>query len=116
MKNILIDLYKIKELHSGLGQFSKNFGNKIVLRLQKEFAINFLVPRKNEIRFDSENIKLIRSSFLRRYLPSVNKNYTIWHSLQQFPSFLPNKNTTWILTIHDLNFLLEKNEKKEINI
>ena len=112
MKNILIDLYKIKELHSGLGQFSNNFKNEITSRPQEEFAINLLVPSKNEIRFESENVNLIRASFLKRYLPSINKTYTIWHSLQQFPSFLPNKNTTWILTIHDLNFLLEKNETK----
>ena len=112
MKEILIDLSKTKELYSGLGQFSKNFGKEILSRQLEGFVINFLVPRKNKILFRSKYVNLIETSFVKRYLPSINRTYTIWHSLDQFPSFLPNKNTTWILTIHDLNFMVEKNEVK----
>lgn len=39
-----------------------------------------------------------------------NKSYDIWHSLQQFPSHFPSNKPKFILTIHDLNFLYEKNE------
>lgn len=112
MKNILIDLYKIKVPYSGLGQFSLNFGNEILSSQQDDFTINFLLPRNNKTNFIGKNISYVNTSFLKRYFPSTNKKYAIWHSLQQFPSFLPNKRTTWILTIHDLNFLIEKNQKK----
>jgi len=113
MKKILIDLYKIKELYSGLGQFSINFANELSSRLPEEFSVNFLIPIKNEIPFWNNKVKTTNASFLKRYFPSLNKTYTIWHSLNQFPSFLPNKNSLWILTIHDLNFLIEKNEGKK---
>ena len=46
MKKILIDLYKIKELYSGLGQFSINFANELSSRLPEEFSVNFLIPDK----------------------------------------------------------------------
>ena len=113
MKKILIDLYKIKELYSGLGQFSVNFANELASRLPKEFLVNFFIPKKNELSFLNNKVKTTNASFLKRYFPSLNETYNIWHSLHQFPSFLPNKNSIWILTIHDLNFLIEKNEGKK---
>jgi glycosyltransferase involved in cell wall biosynthesis len=112
MKNILIDLYKIKDIYSGLGQFSINFANELESQLPKELAVDFLVPRRDEVPFPLGNTNIVQSSFLKRYFPSINKPYFIWHSLQQFPSFFPRKNTIWILTIHDLNFMIEKNEVK----
>jgi glycosyltransferase involved in cell wall biosynthesis len=113
MKKILIDLYKISDLYSGLGQFSLNFANELASRLPQEFSVNFFIPRKNEIPLWNNKIKTTKASFIKRYFPSLNKTYTIWHSLHQFPSFLPNKNSIWILTIHDLNFLIEKNKTKK---
>jgi glycosyltransferase involved in cell wall biosynthesis len=112
MKNILIDLYKIKELYSGLGQFSMNFAKELASQLPENIKVNFLVPKKSKVSFQNKSINITRSSFHKRYSPSLTKNYSIWHSLQQFPSFVPNKSSIWVLTIHDLNFLIEKNEIK----
>ena len=112
MKRILIDLYKIKDLHSGLGQFSMNFGTEAVTQLSREFDVDLLVPQKNQLFAPANNVNVRKASFISRYFPSRNYTYALWHSLHQFPSFLPNKNTTWLLTIHDLNFLIEKNEVK----
>ncbi len=109
MKKILIDLYKIKDVYSGLGQFSMNFAKELMAKLPDELSIDFLVPKNRNVPFSGKNIETIKSSLLKRYMPRMNKDYSIWHSLHQFPSFFPNKNTVWILTIHDLNFLIEKN-------
>jgi hypothetical protein len=73
MKKILIDLYKVKELYSGLGQFSINFANELSSRLTEEFSFNFFVPEKNEIPFWNNKVKTTNASFLKRYLPSLNK-------------------------------------------
>lgn len=114
MKNLLIDIYKIKELHSGLGQFSLNFTNEITEQKHAELRLKFLVPigidKKILPAIPSEN--LIQTNFQKRYFPSFNKKFFVWHSLHQFPSFLPNRNTKWILTVHDLNFMLEKTKPK----
>ena len=112
MKNILVDLYKIKGLNSGLGNFSRNFGNELIKQLPESYKVDFLIPQKAKNHFRDENINIVRTSLRKRYFPFLNKNYFIWHSLQQFPSFFPKKNSIQILTIHDLNFLIEKKEPK----
>lgn len=111
MKNILIDLYKTKDLNSGLGQFSKNFGVEIAAQQPQGFNIHFLMPPNNELLFETENVHVKTAKTINNILP--NKGYDIWHSLHQFPAAKPSKKTTWILTIHDLNFLIEKSDKKK---
>lgn len=113
MKDILIDIYKTKNIYTGLGQFSMNFAKEIETQHPKELAIDFFVPKNTHLTFSGKNINIVQPSFLKRYFPASNKNYFIWHSLQQFPSFFPRKNTIWILTIHDLNFMIEKDESKK---
>lgn len=113
MKKVLIDLYKAKEIYSGLGQFSINFANELMNQSPEEFNIIFLTPKS----FELENIKKFNSlkvNFQKRYFPMFNKPYDIWHSLQQFPSHFPNKKSKFILTVHDLNFLVEKTGTKKL--
>lgn len=110
MKRIIIDLYKTKNLNSGLGQFSMNFAMELLKKQETGFHYNFLVPRKTDLQLsDAGKMKV---SVFRRLLPSANKSFDIWHSLQQFPSHFPSRNTKQILTVHDLNFLLEKEGPK----
>ena len=112
MTELLIDIYKIKELYSGLGQFSFNFANELISQSHEEFKITFLIPGNLKI----ENIRkesTITDNLQKRYFPVFNKPYDIWHSLQQFPSHFPNKKSKFILTVHDLNFLIEKNDVKK---
>lgn len=105
--NLLIDLYKVKELYSGLGQFSYNYANELMRQLHPDLNITYLIPEnfENYDKWDS-----VQANLQKRYLPMFNKSYDIWHSLQQYPSHFPNKKSRFILTIHDLNFLYEKNK------
>ncbi|NCO56352.1 MAG: glycosyltransferase family 1 protein, partial [Bacteroidetes bacterium] len=82
MKEILIDLYKAKNLFSGLGQFSINFAKELVNHSVDDLNFIFLTPKN----FEFENINSVNVSFQKRYFPSLNKTYDIWHGLQQFPS------------------------------
>jgi len=114
MKNILIDIYKIKDLYSGLGQFSLNFANEIASRTNTGFRADFLIPDKISEKNVAKGpeIGFVHADFQKRYMPCLNKKYDIWHSLYQFPSHKPGQHGAWILTIHDLNFLLEKSADK----
>lgn len=114
MKNILIDTYKIRDLYSGLGQFSLNFANQLIIQQPADTEINFLVSKGSGFKqiMKNEKIRFVRTSLKHRYLPFLNPAYDIWHSLHQFPSHFPNPGSTWILTIHDLNFLHEKSPEK----
>lgn len=113
MKNILVDLYKIKDLYSGLGQFSFAYAKELQKQVSNTTKLRFLVPPGSDFTTVGENTKNIKTSILKKYCPLLYGKQDVWHSLQQFPSFLPRKNTTHILTIHDLNFLVEKSETKK---
>lgn len=118
MKDILIDIYKIKNLYSGLGQYAINYANELMRQSSEEFNFNFLIPQKLQLEkpefWNLKNFSSTKLNLQKRYFPQFNKPYDVWHSLQQFPSCFPNKKSKFILTIHDLNFLIEKNEEKKL--
>ncbi len=109
MPQILVDILKAKDLYSGLGQFSVNFAEALLAHRQGDQQVAFLAPEgfvlRGEARYD-------RPSWRKRYLPGLNKPVDLWHSLHQFPSFRPGLRTKWMLTVHDLNFLAEKEHAK----
>lgn len=111
MKKILVDLSKIKSLHSGLGQFSAQFGKCLESKYAHEFEFHFLVPNHHELTF-SPLIKEIRTSPLLKWWKASHEQYDLWHSLHQFPSYKPLKSVRQLLTIHDLNFMVEKSGYK----
>lgn len=112
MKKILIDLSKIKNLYSGLGQFSEQFGSYLNEEHAHEFEFHFLVPRDHDLHF-SPLIKQIKVNPLLRWWRSSHEQYDLWHSLHQFPAYKPPRGFRQLLTIHDLNFLVEKNGNKK---
>lgn len=112
MKRVLIDLYKIKNVNSGLGQFSLNFANNLAEFASEDYEVNCLIP-KPQSALINKRIKPTYSNLINKHF-SNNNQFDLWHSLHQFPTHLPNKNTPQILTIHDLNFLIEKSGSKRI--
>lgn len=113
MKHLLIDLYKTKTLYSGLGQFSLNFAQELMRQLPSNISIDFLAPSQLPPLALDERSHFVKSNLQIKLLPQLNKTYSIWHSLYQSPSRVPNKNTPQIMTVHDLNFLVEKEPKKQ---
>lgn len=107
MRSILVDIYKTKDLNSGLGQFSLQLAQALLAYPVADQRITFLQPRG--FRHQSlEGSTVVEDSLLLRYLPQFGKRFDLWHSTHQLPSHRPARGTTWILTIHDLNFLAEK--------
>ena len=111
MSRLLIDLYKTRNLNSGIGSFSINFAETLSKKNLPGDTIDYLCPG-NCPPGDWGLVNLEKVNLQKRYFPRLNRTYDIWHSLYQFPSYLPNRNTPWILTIHDLNFMVEKDRRK----
>lgn len=111
---VLIDLGKLKNIYSGLGQFSLNFGLQVSNIRHSLFEWNFLVPHDFSGYFGHiPNYQQI--SLIRRILPVFYRNYDIWHAIHQDSAYMPgNSETSYILTIHDLNFLEEKQGIKSL--
>lgn len=109
MPEILVDILKAKDLFSGLGQFSVHFAGTLQARTSTDLQVTFLAPKGFSL---SSEAQYDRPDWRKRYLPSLNKPYDLWHSLHQFPSFRPSPRSKWILTVHDLNFMVEKEPAK----
>ena len=112
MAKVLLDMGKLKNPNSGLGQFSYYYGKHITGIDNEKLIYNFLVPASKSGLFGRqygyENISL-----QRRIAPFLCKKYDLWHALHQDSAFLPaDKKSPYILTIHDLNFLKEKGHLK----
>lgn len=117
-KKILIDLGKLKNRYSGLGEVSYNFGKTLsenVLLLRHEnFEVHLLVP-KNCIGMFGNDFKYVSLNFFRRHLPFLNKRYDLWYSVHQDSGYMPAYNKTkYLLTIHDLNFIHKPNKKRVV--
>lgn len=107
MRSILIDIYKTKDLNSGLGQFSLQLAQAILANPIADQRITFLQPRGFRHKV-LQGCSVVEDSLILRYLPQLSRRFDLWHSTHQLPSHRPARGTPWILTIHDLNFLVEK--------
>lgn len=111
MRSILVDLYRIKDLNSGLGQFSLQLAEALIACPVPDQQLIFLQPRG----FQHPALKdraVVEDSIILRYAPGLGRRFDLWHSTHQLPSHRPPCGTPWILTIHDLNFMVEKPPSK----
>lgn len=105
MKHILIEMEKLKNPNSGLGQFCLNIGEQFQDLAPSDLQLDFYLPDFQKNIF-GEQFNYIKHTPLHKLIPMQGKGYDVWHCLQQDSYYLPaNKNTKLILTIHDLNFL-----------
>lgn len=111
MKNLIIDVYKARGLYTGLGQFSVNFAQALMSAELPDIKFTLLVPPGCNLE-QKPGFEFVEAGVRHRYFPALTRQYDLWHSLQQFPSHLPSRNTPQVLTVHDLNFLVEKDGQK----
>jgi glycosyltransferase involved in cell wall biosynthesis len=111
VKKVLVDLGKLKDLNSGLGQVSYNLGHELSQTNMRELNLEYLIPAGFENQFGSQ-VSYAKLSLLKRWFPFLNKNYDLWHAIHQDSGFMPPASVPYLLTIHDLNFMYEKSQAK----
>lgn len=111
MARILIDAYRIKDAHSGLGRFTQQYAEALMDAPHTGLRPTWLVPRHAELTLPAGTDQ-VRDGLLLRWLPRTAGRFTCWHSLYQLPSHRPPTGTPWIITVHDLNFLIEKKAER----
>lgn len=117
MKTVFLEMEKLKDLNSGLGQFCFHLGKSLSQLPDLQFIPNFYAPSSNIPAF-GEGFNYIPANKLYRFF-RIQKSFDLWHCLHQGSPYLPaKKSTKVILTIHDLNFLEEKKSllKKKVRL
>lgn len=115
MTRILIDLTVLKHVNCGLGQVALNYGyyfrDTYIPKENEE--ITLLVPKAYVGAF-GDNVKYIRSRRIYRFFPQMIKiKFDVWHAIHQLSGYNPYS-WHYILTIHDFNWMYEKQEKLRI--
>ena len=105
MKRILVEMEKLKNPNSGLGQFCFHLGLKFQQLHNPHLKIDYYLPESQQSIFGTK-ASTVKQSLLHKLFPLNSQQYQVWHCLHQNSSYLPSsKKTKLILTIHDLNFL-----------
>src|ERR1019366_1608028 len=105
MKRVFLEMEKLKNPHSGLGQFCINIGEYFQLLNPENIQLDFYLPAFQKDVF-GEQFNYVKQTAIHKFLPIDSNKYDVWHCLQQDSHYLPNnKNVKLVLTIHDLNFL-----------
>jgi glycosyltransferase involved in cell wall biosynthesis len=111
---VLIEMEKLHNLNSGLGQFCLGLG--LALAQQNENTeLHFLLPENKKGIFGNQVIYSLLKSYLS-FFCNRPKPYDVWHCTHQDSKYLPS-HSKLILTIHDLNFLYKyKGLKKKLKL
>ena len=109
---VLVDLDRLKDVNSGLGQVALHFGAALSRRRDEDLAFTFLVPSAWRGRF-GKAVRYEVVSLRRRFLPFLCPGYDLWYTIHQDSHYFPShRQAPFVLTINDLNFLGEKTPAK----
>lgn len=110
-KEILIDLMDLRD-HSGFGEIERMYAHVFSKLDIPDMHFNFLV-RSDQMNTYGDKVGYLKHRSIYKILPILLRRFDLWHSVHQLYRECPrNKSTKRILTIHDLNFLYEKNDQK----
>ena len=105
MRNVFIEMEKLNNPASGLGQFCLNIGEQFQKIDLQQLKLDFYIPISKKNIF-GKHFNYINKNSLHKFFPLNSSKYNVWHCVHQDSKYMPNnKNTKLILTIHDLNFL-----------
>lgn len=112
-KKVLIDLTVLKHINCGLGQIAYNYARYWSENAKDmEFEITLFVPQQYVGAFGND-VRYLTPSWLYDISRIFIPKYDLWHSMHQMSRFRPAaiQSTKNLLTIHDINFIYEKEGK-----
>lgn len=113
MKRLLIDLSILRHPYCGLGQIALNYGRWYAKHANELPAeVTLLVPKAFVGAF-GQGVNYLVARDCYRLMPWLMPRYDIWQSIHQLSPFRPAGSGTYrLVTIHDVNFIYEKQGRK----
>jgi glycosyltransferase involved in cell wall biosynthesis len=105
---ILFDCEPTKNIVSGLYQFCLQLGQSLIREIDPgREELTFYVPRGREHLFGEQQRYFMHRPMHKFVLPGTNR-FNVWHSAIQNSPYRPASKVKMVLTIHDLNFLIQR--------
>ena len=112
---ILVDLSMLRHPYCGLGQVARSYGEWYAARADAIPAgceVTLLVPQAYVGAF-GQRVRYLVARDLYRFFPGLMPRFDLWHSIHQLSPFRPPATGgRRVLTIHDVNFMYEKQGAK----
>ena len=113
-KKVLLDLRNLKNPTYGFGQIALNYAKHFSEIELPDIQFVFLVPDNCNMDF-GEIVEVVRFDKRMKHNKNVLPKVDLWHSVNQFQTLQRIDSTTkFVFTIHDLNFLREKNWLRQL--
>jgi glycosyltransferase involved in cell wall biosynthesis len=100
--DVLIDAAKLRDMNSGLGQFTRSLGLELMRIRPVDVRLGFVVP-KDRIGAFGDDARYVTDTWTRRV--RLTDRMDVWHAIHQDSPFRPRRGTRTLQTILDLNFL-----------
>ena len=111
LEKIGFDAERLKYTHTGLHTFCESLGMALVNNAASDQQITAYVPPQAINIFGKNTPYIIQRPWHKFFLPGTS-GFKVWHSTYQSSRYYPsNSSVNIVLTIHDLNFLIEKKER-----
>ena len=116
MNHVLIDCERTRHPNTGLFQFCRELGEQLIrLHDPNQESLHFYLPEEQRNLFGPDQQVVLQRHWHKFFQPGAGK-YQVWHCTFQNSNYLPyHRNTKRVLTVNDLNFLVEiKDDKARI--
>ncbi|MFA4867300.1 MAG: glycosyltransferase family 1 protein [Pedobacter sp.] len=111
MTKILFDCERLKYPNTGLHTFCTDLGQALIDNSYPNQEITAYIPSSEKNIFGKDAHYKIQKAWHKIFVPGASK-FDVWHSSNQVSRYLPTSSRTkMILTIHDLNFMIEKKDR-----
>jgi len=108
---IIFDCERLKYPNTGLYTFCESLGHALIKNATPNEQITAYLPESALNIFGESANYIVQRSWHKLFVPGITK-FNVWHSSNQVSRYYPYGNKTKIvLTIHDLNFLIEKKDR-----
>ncbi|MEP7279207.1 MAG: glycosyltransferase family 1 protein [Bacteroidota bacterium] len=116
MNNILLDCERTKYPNTGLFQFCLQLGNELIKQYDSRLESLFFYLPESQRQLFGQNQQVVPQHHLHKFFQPGTQKFDVWHSTFQNSNYKPwNSNTRIVLTVNDLNFLIEsKNDSARI--
>ena len=111
MSRILFDCERLKHSNTGLYTFCESLGQALIKNAAPNQKITAFIPSSANGIFGSHTQYMFQRPWHKLFVPG-SSSFDIWHSSNQVSRYHPSaKHVKILLTIHDLNFLIEKRHR-----
>ncbi len=111
MNHVLIDCERTKYPNTGLYHFCLQLGRELIKQADphKE-QLSFYVPKSQQLF--GQDQQYVFQHPLHKFYQAGTGRFDVWHSTFQNSDYRPyHSSTRVLLTVHDLNFLVERNKE-----